>query len=104
MAKSETKGRDKVLSEQEEISVKLFVLENQVTQMRLVDARAQLAAIDLVSYLRASTLTYDESVAFVENETSNAGVLELAKTYLNVSKATLDNVRTKVEQIIKGLA
>lgn len=104
MAKSETKGRDKVLSEQEEISVKLFVLENQVTQMRLVDARAQLAAIDLVSYLHASTLTYDDSVAFVENETSNVGVHELAKTYLNVSKATLDSVRTKVEQIIKGLA
>lgn len=104
MSEVAEKSRDKKLSEKEQISAKIYILENRVTEMRLVDAQANLAAIELATFLNASTLSHEESVAFVENETSNATVAEYAKAYLSASSANVARARKHVESIIEGVA
>ena len=94
-------SRDRELSPDEKLEAEIFVLENQVTQYKLNDARMNLLAIKLVDSFRVSDKTFEESMEFVANTTSVAEVRQLFSKYIHAPASRVKAARQLAEKIVK---
>lgn len=90
-------------TDKEKVESEFRRLDNIMSQLAVLDVRAQICALDIIDAIKNADMTYDEALDYISEEPLAPNTTNLIIKYMNLSPSVLASVRTKANKLLQEM-